>query len=812
MVSNNNAIPACYQTEVIHPNPIWQSDNVLKYELPILAFQIGFCVLLSRFFFFIYRPFHLPRLVSQLSVGFILVQVVGKFERLYFFIFPVTGVLNIEVLSHIGIIYYAFLSGLEMNLNVILHVKMKNLSIAVSGIIFPLVMGPALYTLHRNFYDMGDGSKLEKSTMSAYVLWTLVLTVTGFPVLAHSLSELKLLYTGLGEAALTTAMLSDTYAWVLFTLFVPFSINGKGAIYSVVSTIIFIFICIFVVRPIIVKVIDRKTERDEWDNNKLLFVVMGLLICSHITDVLGTHAVVGAFVYGLILPHGKFADLVVSISDDFAGGFLAPLFFSGTGMRLMVITIFKQQNWPLTLMIIIVLCSIKILSTMFATFFFGMRSRDGFALGLLLNTKGAIALIMLNIAWDRSIITVPTYAVLTSSVLLMTIVVSPLINAIYKSRKRFEQNKLKTIQKLRFDAELRILACVHNSRQATGITSLLESFNVTRLSPMHVFALHLVELVGSAAALVAAYMEKSSGSIGTQNLTKSQEEQENIDNTFEAFGEAYDAIRVQTLNVVSAYATIHEDIYNSANDKRTSLTILPFHKQLSSEGVLETISVVYRDINLNVMQNAPCSVGIFVDRDFGSISKMNFRICVIFVGGPDDREALAVAWRMAGHPGIRLSVVRMLLFDDAAKIDTSDHTEAQGVLSDVMNNDKQKELDDEYVYSFRLKAVNNDDSISYSEVDVHSGEDIPTILNELNTFGYDLYIVGHGNCRNLRVFSNLLEWCDCPELGVIGDILASNNFVSRSSVLVVQQYGHGGMVFGKQSNHVTTNNDGFERV
>ncbi|XP_045815781.1 cation/H(+) antiporter 15-like [Trifolium pratense] len=699
-----------------------------------------------------------------------------------------------------------------MNLNVILHVKMKNLSIAVSGIIFPLVMGPALYTLHRNFYDMGDGSKLEKSTMSAYVLWTLVLTVTGFPVLAHSLSELKLLYTGLGEAALTTAMLSDTYAWVLFTLFVPFSINGKGAIYSVVSTIIFIFICIFVVRPIIVKVIDRKTERDEWDNNKLLFVVMGLLICSHITDVLGTHAVVGAFVYGLILPHGKFADLVVSISDDFAGGFLAPLFFSGTGMRLMVITIFKQQNWPLTLMIIIVLCSIKILSTMFATFFFGMRSRDGFALGLLLNTKGAIALIMLNIAWDRSIITVPTYAVLTSSVLLMTIVVSPLINAIYKSRKRFEQNKLKTIQKLRFDAELRILACVHNSRQATGITSLLESFNVTRLSPMHVFALHLVELVGSAAALVAAYMEKSSGSIGTQNLTKSQEEQENIDNTFEAFGEAYDAIRVQTLNVVSAYATIHEDIYNSANDKRTSLTILPFHKQLSSEGVLETISVVYRDINLNVMQNAPCSVGIFVDRDFGSISKMNFRICVIFVGGPDDREALAVAWRMAGHPGIRLSVVRMLLFDDAAKIDTSDHTEAQGVLSDVMNNDKQKELDDEYVYSFRLKAVNNDDSISYSEVDVHSGEDIPTILNELNTFGYDLYIVGHGNCRNLRVFSNLLEWCDCPELGVIGDILASNNFVSRSSVLVVQQYGHGGMVFGKQSNHVTTNNDGFERV
>ncbi|KAK2372880.1 hypothetical protein P8452_46095 [Trifolium repens] len=808
----NGVNPACYTVDMIHPNRIWQSDNVLKNEFPILALQVGYVVLLSRLFFFIYRPLCLPRLISQLSVGFLLIQVVGRFQSTYEYVFPVNGVLNVEVLSHIGIIYYAFLSGLEMNLNVILHVKKKAGSIALSGIIFPMVMGPALYTLHRKFYGNGDGSALEENTKSAYVLWTLVLTVTGFPVVAHSLSELKLLYTGLGESALTASMLSDTYAWVLFTLFVPFSINGKGAIYSVVCTMIFIVICIFVVRPIIMNVIDRKTEKDEWDDNKLIFVVMGLFICSYITDVLGTHAVVGAFVYGLILPHGKFSDMVVSISDDFAGGFLAPLFFSGTGMRLMVIKLFKHHYWSMTLVIIFLLCSIKILSTMFATFFFGMRSQDSFALGLLLNTKGAIALIMLNIAWDRSILSVPTYAVLTSSVLLMTVVVSPLINAIYKSKKRFEQNKLKTIQKLRFDAELRILACVHNTRQATGIISLLESFNVTRLSPMHVFALHLVELKGRAAALVAAHMEKPSGQIGTQNLTKSQEEQENINNAFEAFGETYDAIRVQTLNVVSAYSTIHEDIYNSANEKRISLTILPFHKQLSSEGVLETTSVVYRDINLNVMQNAPCSVGIFVDRDFGSISKMNFRVCMIFVGGPDDREAMAVAWRMAGHPGMQLSVVRMLLFDDAAKVDTSINIEAQNALFAVMDNAKQKELDDEYVNSFRLTAVNNDDSISYSEIDVHSGEDIPIILNELNTIECDLYIVGQGNCRNLRVFSNLLEWCDCPELGVIGDILTSSNFISRSSVLVVQQYGYGGMVFGNQSNNVTTSNDGFETL
>ena len=407
-----------------------------------------------------------------------------------------------------------------------------------------------------------------------------------------------------------------------------------------------------------------------------------------------------------------------------------------------------------------------------------------------------------------------TYGVITSAVLLMTVIVAPVINAVYRPRKRFEQNKLRTIQKLRVDAELRIVACVHNSRHATGMTGILQLFNATRLSPIHVFALYLVELTGRAAAVVAAHIEKpaSGGQSGVQNLTKSQAESESIANAFETFGEENDAIRVETLNVVSAYATIHEDIYNSANEKRASLILLPFHKQLSLEGGLEITNVVYRDINQSVMQAAPCSVGIFVDRDLGSMSEMNFRILMLFVGGPDDREALAVAWRMAGQAGVRLSVVRILLCGEAAEVDTSTHEEAQGILSAVMDNEKQKELDDEYVSSFRLTAVNNEDSISYSEIDVYASEDVPAVLNDLEKIGCDLYVVGQGNCRNSRVFSNLMEWCECTELGVIGDILASNNFGTCSSVLVVQQYGYGGMVIDKRANRMGINFDGIESL
>ncbi|XP_047164717.1 cation/H(+) antiporter 15-like [Vigna umbellata] len=808
-----DTIPACYNVSIVNSNQFWKTDKVLKTELPILAIQIAFVVGLSRIFSIIYKPLHQTRLISQIAVGFLLTPpLLGRFTLIFEFIFPVNGVVNVEVLSHIGLIYYAFLSGLEMNLTTILHVKRKAASIAIAGIIFPMLIAPWLYGLFRKVYGHIMMFPLEESTNKAYILWTLILTVTSFPVVAHTLSELKLLYTGLGKAALTASMIGDTYSWILFTLFVPFSINGKGAIYTVPCTIIFIVVCIFVVRPVIQWFIDRKADKDEWNDNQLLFIFMGVLACSCISDFLGAHAIVGAFVFGLILPHGKFAEMVMSISDDFVAGFLVPLFFTGTGMKLMLIAIFFHENWPFIIMIIFLLCALKILSTLFVTLFSGMRIRDGLTLGLILNNKGAMALIMLNIAWDRTIFSVPTYAVITSAVLLMTIIVSPVINAIFKPRKRFEQNKLKTIQKLRIDSELRLITCIHNTRQDANMINIIECFNAMRVSPVHVFALYLVELTGRAAALVAAHIGKPSNQPGEQNLTRSQEELESIHNAFDALGEAYDAIRVETLNVVSAYATIHEDIYHSADEKRTSLILLPFHKQLTLEGTLEVTNVVYKDINQNVMQGAPCSVGIFIDRDFGLVPKMNLHVRMVFVGGPDDREALAIAWRMVGRPGTELSVVRILLLGEAAEVDASVHDETQEILSVVIDTDKQKELDDEYINTFRLTAVNNNDSISYSEIDVHNGEDIPIVLNEIEKFGCDLYIVGQGNCRNSKVFTDLLEWCECLELGVIGDILVSNNFGSRSSVLVVQQYGYGGMIFGNNLNHKATNKGIFESV
>ncbi|KAK7266958.1 hypothetical protein RIF29_19620 [Crotalaria pallida] len=808
--------PVCYFVPSIEPNRFWQTGDIIKEELPAIALQMAFITIISRLCCWMFRPLHQSLLISYVVGGaFIKMALSYNGSNYLDQLYPMFGMININVLSNFGLMYHSFLSGLEMNMKSVLHAQKKAINVAFAGIIFPLVIGPALYGLFRKTYTETGGFSLEKRELNACVLWTAVLTVTSFPILAHILSELKLLYTGLGKTTLTAAMISDTYSWFLFIVCFPFAMNhGDKAIYSVLSTVLFLVFCFTVVHPVLCYYIERKTDQDSWDDSQLLCVVMGVVVCAFITDFLGTHSIVGAFVYGLMLPHGKFADLVTSISDDFGSGFLAPIYFFNLGIRISMNSIYLQENWAPTLIVIVLLSVPKILGTIFVSFFFGLRTQDGFALGLLLNTKGVMALIMLNNGWDRKVFSEATFTTLSLGILLMTLIVPPVINLIYKPRRRFEQNKLKTIQKLRNDVELRILACVYNARNAKSMINILATFNPTRISPMHVFGLHLVELTGRTAAIVAAHIDMPTGvQAAEQNLTRTQAELISITNIFEAFGDAYDAVREETLNIVSSYETIHEDIHHMANEKHTSLILLPFHKHITVEGYLETTSEVYQEINQNTMIEAPCSVGIFVDREIGSVSKINFRINMLFVGGPDDREALAIAARMAEHPGVRLSVVRMLLLEDPVEVETSSPVETQGVLYDVIDSKKQKELDEEYVSSFRLTQMNNDDFISYVEFDVLTDDDVIPLMKEIEKGGCDLYIVGKGNCRSSKIFSNLGEWCDCTELGVIGDILASDNFNTKASVLVVQQYGYGGNVLEKQNNNnANTISDGFESI
>ncbi|XP_027903580.1 cation/H(+) antiporter 15-like [Vigna unguiculata] len=705
------------------------------------------------------------------------------------FVAPPKALLGIETMAHLGLIYNVFLTGLEMNLDAILLASRKATTIAMASTIIPMLLGAALYSMAQSLYK---GPNLDMSlynTTSAYLFWALVLSVTNFPVLANILADLKILYTELGRVAVTAATISDFYNWAMFVLLIPFACRTERPFLSVILTIFFVLFCYLVLRPFLTKLLNKKTENNEWDNYKLSYVLVGVLACAHVTEMLGTHSIVGALVYGLMLPRGKFADMLMERSDDLVSMYLEPLFFVGCGIRF-DFSSFKLHKVVNVIIIIVMSCCTKIVSTVITAWFYSMPFRDGVALGALLNTKGILPLVMLNIAIDRQILSRDFYTVMVVASVVMTILVTPTINFIYKPRKQFKKNKLRTVQNLKADAEIRIMVCVHNPRHATGMMSILEACSCSNATHLRVFALQLIEMKGRGTAFL---IDQGGGS------PQSQADTESIRDIFSEFKPERGLINasVETLAAVSSYETIHKDIHHIADERQTSLILLPFHKHSSAEGALEETNPVFREINRNVMRYAPCSVGILVDRGKRLLSEMNLpvAICIVFIGGPDDREALAIAWRMARHKGIHLSMVHILLFGKVAEVDTSAtmNDEGNGILSPMLDCAREKELDEEYMSLFRLMAVNNEHSVTYSEKEVHTADDIPLVLDELEREGYDLYVLGHGKRRNSTVLSKLLEWTDCPELGVMGDMLASNSFGSCSSVLVVQQYGFGGM-------------------
>lgn len=345
----------------------------------------------------------------QVQAGMCLGLFLYKENALVNFILPTKGILNSETYSHIGIMCYVFLSGLEMNLDDIIKIQKKATAIAIAGIIIPMVLGMGFYAVLHKFYQeppflIFRADADAQYSAKAYLLWGLALAVTGFPVLAHFLSDIKLLYTGLGKAALTTAMISDAYAWLLFIIIIPFANSNVHAVWSLLGMTLFIAFCIFGLRPIMRRFIEGdNNEEDKWDNSLLLVVLLGAFVCSFITDVLGSHSIVGAFVYGLVLPHGRFADFVMKKMDDFVSVAISPNYFFRSGLTVNFYLILLQKHFFVMVLIILLLSIPKVLSTLIATFFFGVPVRDGVGIGLLLNSKGILALIILNTTIDRKV-------------------------------------------------------------------------------------------------------------------------------------------------------------------------------------------------------------------------------------------------------------------------------------------------------------------------------------------------------------------------------------------------------------------------
>jgi len=315
------------------------------------------------------------------------------------------------------------------------------------------------------------------------------------------------------------------------------------------------------------------------------------------------------------------------------------------------------------------------------------------------------------------------------------------------------------------NAELRILTCICRPDNVAAVTKLLEISCPSRERPLAIYVLHLIELIGRASPIFISHqmqIKTMSNSSYSENIIHSF-------NHFEQDNEG--AVSVDFFTAISPLKSMHNDICILGLDKLTSLIVLPFHRKWSIDGSVELEDNTMRTLNCSVLELAPCSVGILIDRGhLGSSmisSESSYSVAMIFFGGDDDREALSFAKRMANHSKIALTVIHFV-----ATYNEGNTYWDEMLDSEVLKDAKLNNIGDEYVI--------------YLEVTVKDGPQtalmVRCMVNE-----YDLIIVGRRyNVESLQT-SGLAEWSEFQELGIIGDLLASSDLNSRTSVFVVQQ-------------------------
>jgi Kef-type K+ transport system membrane component KefB len=398
-----------------------------------LIAQVIAIVSVARLVGLVARRLGQPMVVAEITAGILLgPSVLGwLWPEASRVLFPSASLELLQLVSSLGLIPFMFLVGLEFDPRISRTHRRTSLLVSQATFLVPLALGILLALQLESLAGVGVSS-------SAFALFFgAVLATTAFPVLARILEERQLLRSRVGAVTLTAAAIDDVLAWCLFA-FVVGGARAKGlgdAVQTCVLALVYTAVMFGLVRPLLARLAKTVRTSAELSRDRVAGLMLLLFASSWVTHAIGIHALFGAFLLGALVPReGGLAAVLSEKLGDLVVVMLLPLFFAYSGVRTEIGLLDSADAWLTCGWIVLVACASKLGAGTLAARWGGLPWREAGAVGVLMNTRGLMVLIMLNIGLDLGLVSPTLFTMLVLMALFTTFLATPVLDAVHPLR------------------------------------------------------------------------------------------------------------------------------------------------------------------------------------------------------------------------------------------------------------------------------------------------------------------------------------------------------------------------------------------
>jgi Kef-type K+ transport system membrane component KefB len=390
-----------------------------------------------------------PQVVAEMIAGVLLgPSLLGLFwPDLFVRIFPADSMKVLFPVSQLGLAAYMFVVGLEFRMDIIRKSIRSSVAVSLAGMIVPFVLGAALGWI---FFHQTALFPERTSLFEATLFLGAAMCITAFPMLARIIHFKKLAGTTMGTVALGAGAIDDAAAWCLLALVLAsFDGDFSRAVINIGGGLAYVSFTLLVIRPFLAWWARGIEKRGRLLDGEFVICLVFLALGAWFTDAIGLHAVFGAFVMGAAMPRGLVARSLISRIQPLTVALLLPLFFTYSGLNTQIALLDSAYLWLMTGLVMIAAISGKAVACSLAARFTGISNREAIGIGILMNARGLMELIIINIGLQRGIISPSLFSMLVIMAVITTLMASPIFERLVGSKGPVQEdpvlsNALKT--------------------------------------------------------------------------------------------------------------------------------------------------------------------------------------------------------------------------------------------------------------------------------------------------------------------------------------------------------------------------------